>query len=110
MTRFVVALGAVAISMIMASTALAFSCVIDQKEAQEAIGRATKVMMTMSDKSKFGAILALIDDAEMLLASSVEDHEHAKAGAFDHARSLAKARAALGYAQAALILAHAKSL
>ncbi len=110
MKRFLIALGAVAISLNMASTALAFSCVVDQKEAQDAIARATKVMTSLSDKSKFGAVHALIDDAEMLLASSVEDHEHAKAGAFDHARSLAKARAALGYAQAALILAHAKSL
>ena len=94
----------------VASTALAFSCAFDQKEAEEAIARAGKAMIALSDKSKLGAVHALIDDAEMLLASSVEDHEHAKAGAFDHARSVAKARAALGYAQAALMLAHAKSL
>lgn len=110
MKRILMALGVFALILNMASAAWAFSCPIDQKEAAEALARATKKMTTMSDKSKMGAVHALIDDAKMLLASSIDEHENAKAGGFDHARSVAKARAALGYAQAALILANAKSL
>jgi type IV secretory pathway VirB6-like protein len=110
MKRILMALGALVLVLNMASPAWAFSCPIDQIEAADAIERADKKMATMSDKSKMGAVHALIDDAKMLLASSIDEHENAKAGGFDHARSVAKARAALGYAQAALIFANAKSL
>ncbi len=43
---------------------------------------------------------ALLDDAKMLLTGGKHNHEKPQ-GAYDHARSIAKADAALGYANAA---------
>ena len=51
----------------------------------------------------FWLINTLIDDAKMLLHSGKHNHEKPAAG--DHARAIAKARAAIGYAEAAEILA-----
>jgi hypothetical protein len=44
-------------------------------------------------------------DAKMLLHSAEHNHQKPAAGDYDHARAIAKARAAIGYAQAAEILA-----
>ena len=45
----------------------------------------------------------LVDDAKHLLAHARHNHEKPQ-GAFDHARSVAKATSALGYAEAADML------
>ena len=52
-----------------------------------------------------GLVHTLIDDAKMLLTSGKHNHAKPAAGALDHARAIAKARAAAGYAQAAEMMA-----
>ena len=67
---------------------------------------ATTAMKAMSDKEKMGLVHTLIDDAKMVLGSGKHNHEKAAAGAYDHARAIAKARMAKGYAEAAEMLAN----
>ncbi|MEE9194470.1 MAG: hypothetical protein V3U44_01405 [Alphaproteobacteria bacterium] len=86
-------------------SAWAFGCPVSFQAADEAIAMATTAMKAMSDKDKMGQVHTLIDDAKMLLTSGKHNHEKAAAGALDHARAIAKARAAAGYAQAAEIMA-----
>ena len=90
------------------STANAFGCPKSFAEAQAAIDKVTKDMKgEMSKKMKaagmaadMALVHALLDDAKMLLAGA--KHNHAKPqGKYDHARAIAKARAAKGSAEAA---------
>lgn len=54
-------------------------------------------------KGKMAMVHALLDDAKMILAGA--KHNHAKPqGPYDHARAIAKADSALGYARAADLL------
>ncbi len=87
------------------SGAWAFNCPVDFKAADEAIASATAAMKALSDKEKMGLIHTLIDDAKMLLTSGQHNHAKPAAGGLDHARAIAKARAAVGYAQAAEMMA-----
>ncbi len=87
------------------SGAWAFNCPVDFKAADEAIASATAAMKALSDKEKMGLVHTLIDDAKMLLGSGKHNHAKPAAGALDHARAIAKARAAAGYAQAAEMMA-----
>lgn len=87
------------------SSAFAFQCPADFKAAEGAIASATTAMKAMSDKTKMGLVHTLLDDAKMLLNSGKHHHEKPAAGAYDHARAVAKAQAAAGYAKAAEILA-----
>ena len=87
------------------SGAWAFNCPVDFKAADEAIASATAAMKAMSDKEKMGLVHTLIDDAKMLLGSGQHNHAKPAAGGLDHARAIAKARAAVGYAQAAEMMA-----
>ncbi len=91
--------------MSFGSGAWAFTCPVDFKAADEAIASATAAMKAMSDKEKMGLIHTLIDDAKMLLGSGQHNHAKPAAGGLDHARAIAKARAAVGYAQAAEMMA-----
>ena len=91
----------IATTLGFASTSWAFSCPGNFKAAQAAIDSATKAMKAMSDMGKMGYVHTLIDDAKMLLGSGKHNHEHPTAGGYDHARAVAKADAAKGYAQAA---------
>jgi hypothetical protein len=88
------------------STAWAFQCPADFETADAAIESATTAMKAMSDKEQMGLVHTLIDDAKMMLASARHNHENPAAGAFDHARAIAKARAAKGYAEAAEMMAN----
>ena len=83
------------------STANAFGCPNSIAEAQAAIDKVMKDMKSMKmSKRDMGLVHALLDDAKMSLAGA--KHNHAKPqGSFDHARAIGKAKAALGYAQAA---------
>ena len=54
-------------------------------------------------KSDMAQVHLLLDDAKMLLAGAKHNHEKPQ-GRFDHARAIAKAKSALGYATAADIL------
>ena len=91
----VVALGFVAA---LSAPALAFDSPNRFKSAQAAIDKATKGMKGMSKmmpKKDMAFVHALIDDAKMLLAGAIHNHEKPQ-GANDHARSIAKADAAQG--------------
>ena len=95
---FTVALG-------FASSSWAFSCPGHFKAAQAAIDSATAAMNAVGDKDKQGLVHTLIDDAKMLLTSAKHNHAKPRAGGLDHARALAKADSAKGYAEAAEALA-----
>ncbi len=87
------------------SGAWAFNCPVDFKAADEAIASATAAMKALSDKEKMGLVHTVLDDAKMLLESGKHNHAKPAAGGLDHARAIAKARAAVGYAQAAEMMA-----
>ena len=91
--------------LVLCSGAYAFNCPADFAEAEAAITKAASAMDAMPDGEKKGLVHTLIDDAKMLLHSAKHNHEKPAAGGYDHARAIAKARAAMGYAQAAEILA-----
>ena len=89
-------------------TANAFGCPPSIAKAQAAIDKVLEDMKGEMSKSMVKAgmaadmklVHALLDDAKMVLASA--RHNHAKPqGAYDHARAIAKANTALGYATAA---------
>ncbi|MFB3060063.1 MAG: hypothetical protein ACE10C_01710 [Candidatus Binatia bacterium] len=79
----------------------AFECPKHFKEAQAAIdkvkGDMTPEMMKMMKKEDTALVHALLDDANMLLASAKHNHEKPQ-GWYDHGRAIAKADAARGYA------------
>ncbi len=51
-------------------------------------------------KDQMALVHSLLDDAKMMLAGAKHNHEKPQ-GAYDHARAIAKADAALGFAKAA---------
>ena len=63
-------------------------------------------MKTQANSRNMQLIHGLIDDAKMLLTSGIHNHEMPQ-GAYDHARAVAKTKAAEGYANAAEIMARA---
>lgn len=91
--------------LVFSSNAWAFQCPVDFKAADQAIENATAAMEGMAAKDKMPLVHTLIDDAKMMLASSKHNHAKPAAGALDHARAIAKARAAVGYAEAAMMMA-----
>ena len=93
------------VSLGFTSATWAFSCPGHFKASQATIDSATTAMKAMSDKGKAGLVHTLLDDAKMLLKSAKHHHEKPAAGAYDHARSLAKADSAMAYAEAAEALA-----
>ncbi len=105
MKKLLSALAGIAMLAGASSAANAFTCPVEFGEADAAIAKAKAAMEGMSDKQKMGLVHTLIDDAKALLASGKHNHEKPAAGAYDHARAVAKARAAIGYAEGAVILA-----
>jgi hypothetical protein len=85
-------------------TAQAFACPKHFAAAQAVIDKVGDDMKgEMSKKMRkedMALVHALLDDAKMRLASARHNHEKPQ-GRFDHARAMAKADAALGYANAA---------
>lgn len=104
---WLVALLMLAIALSLPSVAGAFECPKHFAAAQAAIdkvtGDMTPEMMKMMKKEDMALVHALLDDAKMLLAGAKHNHEKPQ-GAYDHARAIAKAVAAKGYAEAADIL------
>ena len=92
------------IALIVVSSANAFECPKHFKAAQAAIDKVTGDMKgDMSkkmSKEDMALVHALLDDAKMRLDGARHNHEKPQ-GKYDHARALAKADAALGYAGAA---------
>ncbi len=85
-------------------SAQAFECPKHFAEAQAAIDKVTEDMKgDMSKKmpkEEMALVHALLDDAKSRLASAMHNHEKPQ-GLYDHARAIAKADAARGYAVAA---------
>ncbi len=92
------------VALIVVSSANAFECPKHFKAAQAAIdkviGDMKGDMSKKMSKEDMALVHALLDDAKMRLASARHNHEKPQ-GKYDHARALAKADAALGYASAA---------
>ena len=101
MKKLIVAAPVLAIALGFASPSWSFSCPGHFAEAQAAIDSALAAMNEVTDDAKKGLAHTLIDDAKTLLASAKHNHENPAAGAYDHARSLAKADSARSYAEAA---------
>ncbi len=84
--------------------AFAFECPKHFAEAQSLIdkvkGDMGGDMSKQMPKEQMALVHALLDDAKSRLASAKHNHEKPQ-GAYDHARAIAKADAALGYAKAA---------
>ena len=91
-----------------AGAANAFECPRHFTKAQAAIdkvvgdmkGEMSKSMKRAGMKAEMVLIHALLDDAKMRLASARHNHKKPQ-GRYDHARAIAKADAAQGYAVAA---------
>jgi len=94
----------VVLAFLMPIRVQAFECPNRFKEAQAAIDKVTGdmggEMSKMMKKEDMALVHALLDDAKMLLAGAKHNHEKPQ-GRYDHARSIAKAKAAIGYAEAA---------
>ncbi len=89
------------------SGAFAFECPKHFAEAQALIDKVTGDMggdmSKQMPKEQMALVHALLDDAKSRLTSAKHNHEKPQ-GIYDHARALAKADAALGYARAADML------
>ena len=105
MKKLLSALAGIAMLAGASSAANAFGCPVSFAEAEAAIAKAKAAMEAMPDGTNKGLVHTLIDDAKSLLASGKHNHEKSAAGGYDHARAIAKARSAIGYAEAAAILA-----
>ncbi len=81
---------------------------IDKIKGDMAPGEDARAAVGDMPKEQIALVHSLLDDAKMFLAGAKHNHETPQ-GAYDHARAIAKADAALGYARAADIL-HFKML
>ena len=105
--KWLLAASAAAIALQMPSGAQAFECPNHFADAQAMIDKVVGDMkgdMSMQmPKDQMALVHALLDDAKTYLASA--KHNHAKPqGAYDHARSIAKADSARAWALAADLL------
>ena len=95
---------AIAVGLHLPPNVEAFECPKHFKEAQAAIdkvkGDMGGDMSKMMKKEDMALVHALLDDAKMFLASAKHNHEKPQ-GRYDHARAIAKADSARGYAVAA---------
>ena len=107
LTTFAIAV--TALTMVLPSRpATAFECPRHFTKAQAAIdkvigdmkGEMSKSMAKAGMKADMALVHAMLDDAKMRLASARHNHEKPQ-GKYDHARAIAKADAAQGYAVAA---------
>ncbi len=90
----------------MSSPASAFQCPNRFAAAEAAIGKATdsmKSVMGQMSQEQMALVHALLDDAKIHLNSGRHNHEKPQ-GAYDHARAVGKANAAISYAEAAEML------
>lgn len=92
-----------AVLMWFSTSAFAFECPRHFEAAQAAIDKVAADMKGMDktmDQRDMALVHAMLDDAKALLTAARHNHEKPQ-GAYDHARSMAKADSALGYAKAA---------
>jgi hypothetical protein len=105
--KWVLAVSAATIMLQLSSGAQAFECPKHFAAAQAAIdkiaGDMKGDMSKKMAKADMALVHALLDDAKMLLAGAKHNHEKPQ-GAYDHARAIAKADSARGYALAADLL------
>ena len=97
-------LSAFAVALILPTprAAQAFECPKHIDAAEDAIDAANDAMIGLKTDLHMIRGHMLLDDAKMLLGAAEHNHEKPQ-NAFDHSRSIAKADAAKGYAEAALI-------
>jgi hypothetical protein len=104
MKRLLMASTAMLMFLLPWGSAQAFECPEHFAEAQAVIDKVTEDMKgDMSKKmpkEEMALVHALLDDAKSRLASAMHNHEKPQ-GLYDHARAIAKADAARGYAVAA---------
>ncbi len=105
--QFLAIPAAVSILALSAAGAAAFECPKHFTAAQTMIDKVTGDMggdmSKKMPKAQMALVHALLDDAKLRLGGA--KHNHAKPqGIYDHARAIAKADAALGYATAADML------
>ncbi len=102
--RLLMASSATLMFLLPWGAAQAFECPKHFAEAQAVIDKVTENMKgDMSKKMRkedIALVHALLDDAKSRLTSAKHNHEKPQ-GAYDHARAIAKADAARGYAVAA---------
>ena len=104
--KWFLATAAGALMLQLPTAAQAFDCPNRFDAAQAVIDKVKGDMASMKDqmpKEKHALVHALFDDAKHFLAAARHHHEKPQ-GAYDHGRSVAKAGAALGYAEAADML------
>jgi hypothetical protein len=88
-----------------ASNTYAWECPKHLAAAEAAISEASQALGAAKGKPNSALAHTLRDDANMLLSSAKHNHEKPAAGAYDHARSIAKAKSAKAYAETATELA-----
>ena len=104
--KWLLAVSVAVFALQMTSSASAFQCPVRFAAAEAAIDKATANMkgaMDQMPKEQMGLVHALIDDAKMHLNGGMHNHEKPQ-GAYDHARAVGKANAAIAYAEAAELL------
>lgn len=102
--RMVMAVGILAVLLGFALPAASFECPVHFTQAQAAIDQATAAMKQLPKGNKMALVHALLDDAKTLLHAAKHNHEKPQ-GTYDHARAIAKADSAQGYAKAAELMA-----
>ncbi len=97
-------LAAFAVALILPTpwAAQAFECPKRFEAAEDAIDAANDAMIGLKTDLHMIRGHMLLDDAKMLLGSAEHNHEKPQ-NEYDHARAIAKANAAKGHAEAALI-------
>ena len=102
--RLLMATAAALMFLLPWGAAQAFECPKHFAEAQAAIDKVSEDMKgdmsKMMRKEDMALVHALLDDAKTRLSSAMHNHDKPQ-GRFDHARAIAKADAARGYATAA---------
>ena len=105
--KWLIAASAAVLVMQTPWSAQAFECPKHFDDAQAAIDKVVAdmggKMSKMMPKEQMALVHTLLDEAKMILAGAQHNHEKPQ-GAYDHARAIAKAGTALGYARAADIL------
>lgn len=86
-----------------APAAHAFECPTLFEKAEQEIEQASAAMDGM--QGDHALVHTLVDDARMYLESARHNHAQPAAGGYDHARAIAKAKSAIGHAEAAQTLA-----
>ncbi len=97
---------AAVLAIVASSEAKAFQCPEHIAEAEDAIADVVNDMATMEGEmsaDRMALVHALLDDAKSALAAAKHSHDDPRSE-FDHARAIAKAKQALGFAQGADIL------